>query len=161
MLCCNLHIIPQKNVFETFQNKVYPKTRRIRSGTIILDLKKKKVLIIQCYSKLWGLPKGHIEEDETISECAVRETYEETGIRIDESQLLNKYTIYNGHGVYYTVDGSDLEYDLSNMNNHHEITGISWICIDCLKHMMKTQYITVNSHLKLLIPTIAKELSVT
>lgn len=160
MLCCNLFAIPHKDVVFTFSNKVYPKAKKIRSGTIILDFKKKKILIIQCYNKHWGLPKGHVEEDETIQECAIRETFEETGIRIDESQLLNKYTIYNGHGVYYTVDGTDMNYDLTNMDNHHEITGISWICMDCLKHMMKTQYITVNSHLRLLIPTIVHELEV-
>lgn len=27
----------------------------------------------------WGFPKGHLEEKESIEECAVRETFEETG----------------------------------------------------------------------------------
>lgn len=28
----------------------------------------------------WGCPKGHVEEGEAIDHCAVRETYEETGV---------------------------------------------------------------------------------
>jgi 8-oxo-dGTP pyrophosphatase MutT (NUDIX family) len=28
----------------------------------------------------WGFPKGHMEESECIEECAVRETWEETGV---------------------------------------------------------------------------------
>ncbi len=29
---------------------------------------------------VWGIPKGHIEENESYQECALRETFEETGI---------------------------------------------------------------------------------
>lgn len=30
--------------------------------------------------RTWGFPKGHLEEGESIEECAVRETWEESGV---------------------------------------------------------------------------------
>ena len=37
--------------------------------------------------KEWGFVKGKIERLETLKECAVREVYEEIGIRVDEEDL--------------------------------------------------------------------------
>jgi len=41
-----------------------------------------KVLIEKSLHGFYGFPKGHIEEGETYEECAVRETFEETGIKV-------------------------------------------------------------------------------
>lgn len=35
----------------------------------------------------WGLVSGHLEPDETLSECAVREVREESGLEIQKSDL--------------------------------------------------------------------------
>lgn len=43
----------------------------------ILLLKRKNIF----GHNTWGLPGGHLETDETIEECAVRELYEESGIK--------------------------------------------------------------------------------
>lgn len=51
-----------------------------KAGCILLSLKKKKIGII--YRKKledYTFPKGHLEENETLEECALRETEEETG----------------------------------------------------------------------------------
>ncbi len=41
-----------------------------------------KVLIVKSLNGVYGFPKGHIEENETDVECAIRETFEETGINV-------------------------------------------------------------------------------
>ena len=41
-----------------------------------------KVLIVKSLNGVYGFPKGHIEENETDIECAIRETFEETGINV-------------------------------------------------------------------------------
>lgn len=160
MSCCNLIIIPPRDLMESVSKyskySSRPTTRVVRSGTIIMNFNTKKILIIQCYGKLWGLPKGQVEQNESTVDCAIRETFEETGIRIKNTQLIDKYTIYNGDGIYYTVDGTKLEYELKTSS---EITGISWICMKCLKHMIRTNRISINSHLRFLLPTIENELN--
>ena len=162
-MCCTLNILSQESILadeESF-NIIRHRKRKIRSGTIILDFKARKVLLIQSYGSFWGLPKGHIEDNETIEQCAIRETFEETGIILTPTDLKRSYTVYNGDGVYFIVDGTDKDFDIKQLNSsNQEITGINWICMRCLERMIQTREITVNSHLRTLIPIINKELSI-
>ena len=41
-----------------------------------------KILLIFQNNGFWGLPKGHVEKNETEAETAVREVFEETGLWI-------------------------------------------------------------------------------
>lgn len=51
----------------------------IKAGCYLVDLKNKKVALVYREKRNdWSFPKGHKEEGETIEECAVRETAEET-----------------------------------------------------------------------------------
>ena len=52
----------------------------------------------------WAIPMGKQEFGETVSQCAVRETEEETGIRVEVTGLLGVYSD-PGHVVLYTSDG--------------------------------------------------------
>lgn len=58
---------------------------RVGIGAIILD--KNKVLLGQRLGShgenQWGFPGGHLEFGETPEECAIRETFEETGLVIN------------------------------------------------------------------------------
>ena len=55
-------------------------------GCIIID--NNKVLLIQQNQGFWGFPKGHVEDNETEEETALREVKEETNI--DVKILSNK-----------------------------------------------------------------------
>jgi 8-oxo-dGTP pyrophosphatase MutT (NUDIX family) len=161
--CCSLRLLPSfyqddSELFNIVRTRRTGKIKRIRSGSIIIDRHTKKILIIQSYKRFWGLPKGHVEENESLEECAIRETQEETGIELRTQDLLRSFSIYNGDGVYFLVDGSNLEYDLENLTSKNEITGITWICLSCLEQFTRTQDMLINSHLRALLPTIRKEL---
>ena len=60
-------------------------------GTIIIE--NNKVLLIQQTDNAWGFPKGHIENNETEQETAIRETKEETNL--DVEIISNKKYIIN------------------------------------------------------------------
>lgn len=50
------------------------------AGGIIINNKKEVVVVNQNHDS-WSLPKGHIDKGETTLEAAIREIYEETGIK--------------------------------------------------------------------------------
>jgi 8-oxo-dGTP pyrophosphatase MutT (NUDIX family) len=52
----------------------------------------------------WAIPMGRQEIGETVTQCAVRETEEETGVKVEVTGLLGIYTD-PGHVVLYTSDG--------------------------------------------------------
>ena len=71
-------------------------------GCVII--KEGKVLLIKDNHGNWGVPKGHVEKNETEIETAVRETKEETNIdvKIDESKrYVVEYKV--GEDIFKTV----------------------------------------------------------
>jgi 8-oxo-dGTP pyrophosphatase MutT (NUDIX family) len=63
-----------------------------------------KEILLQFRRGKWDLPKGKLDEGETIEECAVREVEEETGLRnVEIGELIDK-TIH-----HYTEKGKEIE----------------------------------------------------
>lgn len=58
--------------------------RHFCASVIIINPENKKILLVK-HKKFnkWVQPGGHLEENETPEEGALREAYEETGLRID------------------------------------------------------------------------------
>jgi 8-oxo-dGTP diphosphatase len=58
----------------------------------------------------WGLPGGHVEDDETLAGGAVRELHEEVGVRVREADLeplgVTRYVDGNARGCdfYFVAD---------------------------------------------------------
>jgi 8-oxo-dGTP pyrophosphatase MutT (NUDIX family) len=59
----------------------------------------------------WAIPMGKQELGETVSECAVRETKEETGVTVEVTGLLGIYSD-PGHIVAYTDGEVRQEYEV-------------------------------------------------
>lgn len=89
-----------------------------KGGTILVNLETKKIALI--YRRDTGnveFPKGHWEEGETIQECAIRETEEETGRKNhlkDKKEIdIIKYITSKGENVelymYIAIDDGPTE----------------------------------------------------
>jgi len=66
-------------------------------GCIVFN-KKKKVLLVKMIDSHWSFPKGHIEENETEYDTALREVKEETNIEckiIDGFRYVSTYSPYS------------------------------------------------------------------
>lgn len=76
------------------------------------------VLIIKQLNGDYGFPKGHIDLGETEVECAIRETYEETGIKV-------KILCNDRFNISYYVHGHVLKeavYFISSLSDSDQIT---------------------------------------
>ena len=69
----------------------------------IVENENKEILLIFRRGK-WDLPKGKLDEGETIEECAVREVEEETGLRSIQQGELIEVTLHN-----YLEKGTEIE----------------------------------------------------
>lgn len=59
------------------------------AGIVLFNKKFDKVLLVcNAGGYIWGFPKGNREKNETLQETAVRELYEETGIKITSKNLI-------------------------------------------------------------------------
>ena len=144
--CCSLKIKPyvaKDLVYENFH------VRRKKSGVFICDPITNKVLIVQSRGHLWGPPKGTMEENETDSECAVREVMEETGLDISKESLTTSFAVYN-KATYFYLEMKECDVFVQEKDPKNDANGIGWIKIECLEKCIEAGNISISGHLRLL-----------
>lgn len=82
------------------EQQVYEQNIRQIAGCIPINYKTNKVLVISSskYEDVWVLPKGGWECDETKEEAAIRETYEEGGVKGRVVGLLGSFIHCDSYG---------------------------------------------------------------
>ena len=91
----------------------------------------------------WGLPKGHIEEGESVKEAAFRELFEETGIEKEEVEInpefreINKYHFkHEGETIFKIVIYFLAETKKETIKVSHEHTDFKWANLDQAMKLM-------------------------
>jgi bis(5'-nucleosidyl)-tetraphosphatase len=120
----------------------------ISAGFIIFDKSTREVLLSQGRKYEWKFSKGHIEQNESILECAFRETFEEVGIKLNitnvhqdfhycySSKRINKNKNRVSKFVYLflaVVDKNEHPLKLQE----EEIVDATWININQAKKMIE------------------------
>ena len=107
-------------------------------GTIII--KNNKVLMVHQNIGHWSFPKGHVENNETEYETAIRETYEETGIKVKIIDNSPRYQIsYHVNNnlkevIYFLAEVID---DKNLRPQEGEIKEVSWIELNEVNNLLK------------------------
>ena len=127
---------------ERFEKNNNPSLKMAAAGIAIIY--NNKILLVHPTNGSWqkgtcGIPKGKMESHEDYMDAAIRETYEETGILLDSTQLdpsPDAVNFYNKHGeverqlIYFVCRISDLsEIGLSNLTipkSNLQIDEIDW-----------------------------------
>lgn len=75
----------------------------VKAGVAVIILNEEKQVLLQKRSDvgLWGIPSGHIEIGETVSEAAIREVKEETNLDIKIKKLIGVYSDPNSQVFAY------------------------------------------------------------
>lgn len=126
-----------------------------RAGALILNYHMDKCLMVfQKSSKLWGIPKGHKEEDEDNYVCMVREVREEVGLDLNniKFEILDSSIINTGSFIYIIRLFSDplpiCSPPFEDGKENHEIEKVEWVKLD-KAGLRKNNSITKNALYKL------------
>ena len=126
----------------TKQNKYKRKRKRIdvsvkpiiKCGTVILNEDKTKIMLVQNnYLKkeqnveLWSIPKGSRINNETYADCAIRETYEETGITLPLKNSMLRIKIKN---TFYFIYIMKIMTNILIPVDKTEIYKVKWVELD-------------------------------
>ena len=94
-------------------------------GSILLSHRNKVLLVLGRNSGKWSFPKGHAYSDETPTECARRETYEETGLL---PSLFCRKSLRLSKGTYFLYDiGTE---SVPRPRDTREIQEAKWIDVE-------------------------------
>lgn len=65
----------------------------ICAGTLTLNSARQILLIKPSNRNAWAIPKGHVESNENYADAAARETFEETGVRVNILSELSDFEV--------------------------------------------------------------------
>jgi 8-oxo-dGTP pyrophosphatase MutT (NUDIX family) len=149
--CCSYKTIIYKQIKWDLNDGWKSSTNKIvKAGCFIIDPSSLKILLVQSRGQMWGPPKGTLQENEIVENCAIREVFEETGLQIKVEQFLNS-TIVKNKAMYYTVELNESKVFLQNHIKDNDANGIGWFSIDCLTKLIEQEKIKLNQHCKILI----------
>lgn len=87
--------------------------------TLCFVKKDNKILMINRnkppFMGMWNALGGHLEDNETPKECAIREIYEESNVKVDNAELISISTWnYDDDEIYVYVSSLSDDFDISS-----------------------------------------------
>lgn len=114
----------------------YTETTYKKAGVICFDNCGRHLLVKEKTSNKWGFPKGSVEKNESLVDCALREFREETGYTLEKRQIFIGKTFKCHKCMYFIVyinttddaENSLIPYTMSTENiDRDEIVDMFWV----------------------------------
>jgi len=157
--CCVLFQRKTPVYHKTLTNEDYMKFNlvdRVAAGMIAQNQHGQFVLV-QSHRDKWGFPKGGVDKDESLLECAIREMKEETGFLIRENEIdkdeeiivehpskTNKRTIHLFKCLRRLIFRDESSISFSSI--HSDITGIGFLHLHCAMKLNDRRIARLNFH---------------
>jgi 8-oxo-dGTP pyrophosphatase MutT (NUDIX family) len=140
--------------FQKLQKEFFKHFKLVKAGGGVVKNKAGEILLIFRKGK-WDLPKGKLDDSETLSECAIREVKEETGLtRIEGGKEIDityhtyvefgKHILKESH--WYMMKVKTAEILIPQLEEG--ITDIRWVKKDEIKNYLDNTFPTIAAILK-------------
>lgn len=142
--------ILMQNNLSTLKNKYWQFFKVILAGGGVVFNAYNEILLM--YRRgFWDLPKGKLDESETIEQCAVREVQEETGltkINIQE-KIINTYHTYQEKGKYILKESHWFKMKVNNKpilipQIEEQIEIAKWVSQEDVKKYISQMYPSIR-----------------
>ena len=119
----------------------YSKEKKVKRCGVIFIIKTPdniienfKILVVKGVSGIWSFPKGRCMTNEEEEDCAKREVYEETGLKIDSLKDKKKFKI--GRNIYYRYDCVEKQFTEFTVHDTNEVEEVGWKSITELRGLV-------------------------
>ncbi len=140
---------------EQLQEKLYELFEPVHAGGGVVKNEEGAILLIYRRGK-WDLPKGKLDEGETIEECSLREVIEETGLKRVSlgEKICDTYHIYKQKGNYYLkctawYHMTGTKEDVLEPQEEEKIEDVRWVSESGLPELLKDTYEGIKDVLRL------------
>lgn len=140
--CCTI----EQNEYNRHRRDV-PRRYILKAGVFVFDPGENRVLLVQSRGCLWGPPKGTLERGETVSQCAVRELREETGIEITPREFSRGVRIRKRLILFY-VEKQYFHLSVPIFDGN-DANGLTWIKIPCLLRCIERGQIMISHYCRI------------
>lgn len=135
---------------ETLKKEFFKKFKLLKAGGGLVLNQNNQILLILRKGK-WDLPKGKLDQNERIEDCAVREVKEETGLAsvILKDFLLNTYHTYQEGSRKYIKENSwylmqaNHEEALVPQAEEH-ISEVRWVSATRINPLLENSYPSIS-----------------
>lgn len=143
-------VVLASNELENLKSAIWKRFEIIKAGGGLVFNEDGKVLMMFRRGK-WDLPKGKLDEGESIEECAVREIEEETGLKelVREKFITTTYHHYSFKGKEILKESYWYEVRTNFKGSlvpqlEEDITEVKWVAINELDNYLENTYASIR-----------------
>ena len=128
---------------------------KLKVAVYVFLIKDEKILLLRRFNTGWndgnyGLPAGHLESNETVTDALLRESFEEVGVKIQRENIQLVHTMHRMHGGYIDLFFMATEWENEPVNNElDKCDEVKWFDLNHLPpNMVPSVKMAIESYMR-------------